>query len=70
MPAQLHLDGRREPAQAEAVARGMEEGRLGEVHLAGHVLHPVRVARPVEKADRGRVAGEGAVGKGVHLEEV
>src|SRR2546425_12319852 len=39
--AQLHLDGRCEPAQRVPVVGGMQERRLRQVHFARHVLHPV-----------------------------
>src|SRR5439155_4738793 len=43
--AQRDLDGGGEPAQPVALVFGMEERRLGEVHLARHVLHPALVVR-------------------------
>ena len=43
--AEVHLDGRREPAEPEAVPLAMQEGRLRQVHLPRHVLHPALVAR-------------------------
>jgi len=67
--AQVHLDRGSEPAQPVAVAVGAEEGRLGEVHLAGDGLHPGGVARLGEHAHRGGVAAEGTVGERVDLDD-
>jgi hypothetical protein len=68
--AEFDLDGGGEPAQAEAVVFFDQEGGLGEVHFEGDALHPVGVARLAEQADGGRIAGEGFVGEGVHLEQL
>ncbi|GAA1833249.1 hypothetical protein GCM10009735_81160 [Actinomadura chokoriensis] len=38
------------------------------LHLGGDALHPVRVGGVLEQAHPGRVAGERAVGEGVHDE--
>src|SRR2546428_12128396 len=64
MAAQVHLDGGREPAEAVAVALGMQKRRLGEVHLARDVLHPGWVGRAAENADGGGIAGGGGGGGG------
>ena len=65
--AEVDLRDRREPPQAVAVAVREEEGRLGQVHLRGQRLHPRLAGGPLQQADRGRVAGEGARGEGVDL---
>ena len=71
VPAQLDLDGGGEPAQPVAAGLGpwQQEGRLRQVHLGRHPLHPGRLGVLVEQADRGRVAGERLGGEGVDLEQ-
>lgn len=44
----------------------MGEGRLGVVDLGGDVLEPGVVGEGVEEQYAGWIAGEGAVGEGVH----
>src|SRR5437667_11720187 len=66
---QVHLDRGSEPAEPVAVAVGAEEGRLGEVHLAGDRLHPGGVARLGEHAHGGGVTAEAAVGERVDLND-
>lgn len=62
----LHLRGK--PAQAPAILPGCQEGRLRQVHLHGHLLHPCLSLPAIEEqAHSRRVAGEGLLGKGVHL---
>ena len=48
---------------------GSHERGLGQVHLRRHGLHPRRVGRRVEQADRGRVAAERGFGERVDDEE-
>ena len=70
MAADGDLDGRREPAEIEAVAVVLhEKRRLGEVHLAGDALHPALVARRGQEAHRRRVALKGHVGERVNLSD-
>ena len=61
--AEVDLDGRREPSQVESVRGPIEKRGLRQVHLAGDVLHPHRVARLGQHTDRRRVAGEGLGGE-------
>ena len=65
--AQVDLDGRREPAQAEGgrVVGGREVGRLGDAELEGDRLHARVVQRLAQQADGRRVAAEGDVAEGV-----
>ena len=58
VPAELHLDLGREPAQAEAVALGHEERGLGEVVLERDRLHGRGVEPRLEGHDGGRIAAE------------
>ena len=44
--AELNLHRRSEPAETEPFLKSPEEGRLGEVHLPCHLLHPVRFTGP------------------------
>ena len=63
--AEIDLDRRGEPAQlvGRLGVEPEEEGRLGEVHLAGHLLHPLGGGGFGEDADGRRVAGERAIGE-------
>ena len=67
--AQGELDGRREPAEGEAVVRRVEERGRREVHFARDRLHPRRVPRRGEDAHRGRIAPEWRVGERVDLDD-
>jgi hypothetical protein len=73
VPAQLGLDGGGEPAQPVGgrPAAGSEEGRLGQVHLGRHLLHPARIGvlARLEQADGGRVARERLGAERVDLEQ-
>ena len=67
--AEVDLGVRREPSEVEA-GRPSEPGgerRLRQVHLGRHVLHPSRVARLGQDADRRGIAGEATIGEGVNL---
>jgi hypothetical protein len=52
------------------ILRGLQEGGRRQAHLPRHVLHPPRLPRSVQKADRRRIARERAVGEGIDVEEV
>ena len=67
--AQIDLGRGREPAEIELDVSADEKGRLGQVHLARHQLHPRRVTSRGQDADGRRIAGEGSVGERVHLSE-
>jgi hypothetical protein len=69
VPAQRHLDGRREPAQIEVVGTAEQEGSLGQIHLRRDGLQPVVGARRIEQTDRSRVAAEGVIGERVDLDD-
>ncbi len=65
--AQVYFDSRREPAQVVTGAVFDDIGRLAEVVLHCDRLHR-RVRQPCfQRADGGRVAGEGATGESVDL---
>ena len=64
---QRHLDGGREPAQAESLIFGIDKGGFRKVHLRGDVLHPAVVAGARQHAHRGRVPREGPIREGVHV---
>jgi hypothetical protein len=67
VPAQVDFDRRREPAQRVIAAVADEESRLGKVVLGGDRLHG-RFRQPsLQRADRGRVAAEQAVGERIDL---
>lgn len=70
--AQVDLHRGREPAQVEIGADMIgrhEEGGFGQVVLPGDGLQGRVVEPVVHRDDRGRIAGEGPLGKGVHLDE-
>jgi hypothetical protein len=67
--AKVNLDGWREPPEAIAILLRDEEGRLRQVHLEGHSLHPDRVSGTIKHANGRRVAGKGAIGEGVDLDD-
>ena len=39
--AEIHLDGRGQPAQTVSAVFGMQKRGLGEVHFAGDIAHPL-----------------------------
>jgi hypothetical protein len=57
-----------EPAQVKTIWTLAQKRRLGEVHLTRYVLHPLRLAWRRQDAHGSRVAGKGAIGKGVNLD--
>src|SRR5258708_544826 len=66
--AQIDFDGRGEPAQPVAAVSGRNVERgFGEVIFAGDGLHGRVVQPAVERAYRGRVAGEQTAGESVEL---
>lgn len=67
--AKVNLDGGGEPAQVEAVGPAQQEGGLGEVHLAPHVLQAAVIPRLGQQAHCRPVAGEGPGGEGVDLKD-
>ena len=69
MPAKVDLGIRREPAELEPglAVEPMREGRLREVHLGRDILHPSRVRRFGQDADRRGIAGEATIGERVDL---
>jgi hypothetical protein len=69
--AQIDFDGRGEPSKIEAIALGprREEGRLGEIHLARHQVHPRRITSGGQQAHSGRITGKRLVRERVDLEE-
>jgi len=67
MAAERHFDSWGEPAQTKAVWTPAEKRRLGEVHLARYLLHPLVLARRWQDADRGWITGKTCIGKGINL---
>src|SRR6266581_2634408 len=65
---QVDLDGWGEPAQVKTVCASAEKGRLRQVHLTRHVLHPLGLARRREDADSRRIARKGRVCEGINLD--
>lgn len=74
--AQVHFDRGSEPAQGEAAVGPMQERGFGQVQFPGDIPHPRLGSRTRQHADRGGIAGEGAIGEGIddgdglHGEEV
>ena len=69
VPAEVNLDGGREPAQPKGVAFGKQERCLRQIHFACNELHPSLVHRLVQEAHRRRVAGEWLLRKGIHYDD-
>ena len=83
VPAEVHLDRRREPTQIKRLATGglalealhlararrPHEGSLGQVLVRGDRAHPGGVGRRVEQADGGGVAGKGDPRKRVDVQQ-
>jgi len=83
VPAEVHLDRRREPPQLKRLATGglalealhlararrPHEGGLGQVLVRGDRAHPGGVGRRVEQADGGGVAGKGDPRKRVDVQQ-
>ena len=80
MSTQLHLSGRREPAESEGVRRAellavsdwRHKGRLRVVHLSGHTLQEGvrRGGGVLQQTHGGRVTGERRRREGVHREQL
>src|SRR5260370_1243421 len=68
MTTEVNFDGRRKPAQLEAVTLRMEEGSFGEVHLACDVLHPAFIPGLWQHTYRCRVACKWSVGECIYLD--
>jgi hypothetical protein len=68
-PHDRDLDHRREPPDLPPASARIDEGGLGQVHLARHELHRARVERLLRQEHGRRAAVEGPVGERVHLEE-
>ena len=65
--AEIDFDRRREPPKIiDSIARN-DEGRLREVILCRNILHDVVIEPRIERADGGRVSGEGTHGESVDL---
>ena len=64
--AQIHLKGRRKPANVPALRALFQKGRLRQIVFSGDALHQLRRKGPVCKADSGGIAGKQRIGKGVH----
>lgn len=70
MAAELDFNRGREPAQPEPIPVSWhQECRFSQVHFGRHVLHPGRIGRDVEQADRRRVAAKGLVREGIDLKK-
>ena len=68
MAAEIDLRFRGEPSEVErTVVEPVGEGRLGEVHLRCHILHPLIVGRFRQDADRGGIARISALCERVDL---
>ncbi|MNT11049.1 hypothetical protein D3C72_1459100 [compost metagenome] len=70
MPAQVHLDGGREPAQFVGIALADEIGRFGQVVFLGDALQRFVGQPGVQRYNGGRIAAERRGGEGVHLVEI
>jgi hypothetical protein len=70
MPAKRHLGGRREPAQIKlsGIAARHEEGRIGDIHFGGDILHPRLWSRSFEKTYTRGISFEGFPGESIDLE--
>ena len=69
MAAELDLRGRRKPSQVEGGFAAHEKRRLGQVHFARDVLHPLCIACGRQDTDGGRIAFERAGREGVDLND-
>jgi len=63
MTAQIDFGRRREPSQRKVAVARKQKRRLGEVHLRGDVLHPLRIALTVEQTDSRGIALERLAGE-------
>ena len=69
VPAEIHLQFRREPAETPTRRFFHQEGRLGEVILQRDGLHQ-RVRKPLGQDHHGRrIAREGMIAEGIDLEK-
>src|ERR1039457_6363377 len=67
--AEVHFNGRREPAQVvPSVLRNQKRG-FRQVHLARYIPHPALFGRLGEDAHRRRISGERLAGESVHLRD-
>jgi hypothetical protein len=69
MATEGNFDSRGKPAQIKTIWALAQKRCLGEVHLTGHVLHPLGLAWRRQDAHGGRIAGKGGICKGIDLHD-